>query len=136
MPCFIISTMRIIILILIFVNLITLFAAPINETTEIEPVVRTKQNETNTSKIVFSGVSGEKTGKINIPTLGIENEPLYYLATLENLKKGVCMDGPEAGWQIVGEKGRGDKGKCNKEKGNKEKSDTGTVRYKKSDKTK
>jgi len=97
--------MRIIILILIFVNILALSAVSVGESAEFGNA-ESLQYETETGGIVFTGTSGAEIGKISIPALSIENEPLYYLPTRENLKKGVCMDGPEGGWQIVGEKGR------------------------------
>ena len=107
----IIVAMRIIILILIFVNLIALSAAQVGETDEI---FNAEKNEaygleyaTDAGGIDFNGVCGAEVGKISIKRLGIEGAPLYYLPTKDNLKKGVCMDGPPGGWQIVGEKGRG-----------------------------
>jgi len=99
--------MRIIILILISVSLIAVSAATLDSAVVTGGPGESVKYETEAAGgAVFSAASGEKVGEISIPALGLRCAPLYYLPTRENLKKGVCMDGPEGGWQIVGAKGR------------------------------
>ncbi|MCL1981658.1 MAG: sortase, partial [Clostridiales bacterium] len=55
----------------------------------------------------FAGAEpGDQVGEFSVPALGIKDASLYYLPTRENLRKGPCMDGPEGGWQAIGENGR------------------------------
>ena len=94
------------IFILLLINLIAMNLIPAGITGG-ERSAEYKQPETTTYESTYEFSSGELIGEISIPSIGIANEPLYYLPTRENLKKGVCMDGPEGGWQMIGERGRG-----------------------------
>ena len=93
------------IFILVLINLIAFNLSPF-EITHGERDIEYRSPETAVCEPGFKLSPGEVAGEMSIPVLDLENAPLYYLPTRENLKNGPCMDGPEGGWQLVGEKGR------------------------------
>ncbi|MCL1809651.1 MAG: sortase [Clostridiales bacterium] len=98
------------IFILILINLIAFSSLFPGETSDIDYAAAenpSQHNQETSIDRVFTGAGpGEGIGTLNVPALGIVDTTFYYLPSKENLRKGPCMDGPEGGWQAIGEKGR------------------------------